>query len=121
MQPSRFRFEREGWQIYVMGQIRYQDEGGAAWEANRQSRPSTLGRRVAAIRYAHKLAAHPVPTDDERVRATMRGIRRSVGTAPIRKSPATAELIMAMAPVRAFHGLLPSARRRWAFPRSNAI
>jgi hypothetical protein len=26
-----------------------------------------LGRRVAAIRYAHKLAGQPVPTDDERV------------------------------------------------------
>jgi hypothetical protein len=27
-----------------------------------------LGRRVAAIRYAHKLAGHPVPTDDVRVK-----------------------------------------------------
>jgi Phage integrase, N-terminal SAM-like domain len=32
------------------------------------TRPSTLGRRIAAIRYAHKLAGHSVPTDDERVR-----------------------------------------------------
>jgi site-specific recombinase XerD len=61
------------------------------------SRPSTLGRRVAAIRYAHKLAGHPVPTDDERVKATMRGIRRSLGTAPQKKAPATAERIIAMA------------------------
>jgi site-specific recombinase XerD len=69
------------------------------WEAGRQTRPSTIGRRVAAIRYAHKLAGHPAPTDDERVRATMRGIRRTVGTAPIRKAPATADRIRAMAPV----------------------
>jgi site-specific recombinase XerD len=61
------------------------------------SRPSTLGRRVAAIRYTHKLAGQPVPTDDERVKATMRGIRRSVGTAPRKKAPATAERIIAMA------------------------
>ena len=61
------------------------------------SRPSTLGRRVSAIRYAHKLAGHPAPTDDERVKATMRGIRRSVGAAPRKKSPATAEQIVAMA------------------------
>jgi site-specific recombinase XerD len=61
------------------------------------SRPSTLGRRVAAIRYAHKLGGHPVPTDDERVKATMRGIRRSLGTAPRKKTPATAERIIAMA------------------------
>jgi site-specific recombinase XerD len=61
------------------------------------SRPSTLGRRLAAIRYAHKLAGHSAPTDDERVTATMRGIRRSVGTASRKKTPATAERIVAMA------------------------
>jgi integrase len=61
------------------------------------SRPSTLGRRVSAIRYAHKLAGHPAPTDDERVKATMRGIRRTVGTAPRKKTPATADRIVSMA------------------------
>jgi site-specific recombinase XerD len=60
---------------------------------------STVGRRVAAIRYAHKLAGYPVPTDDERVKATVRGIRRSLGTAPTKKAPATAERIVAMAPI----------------------
>jgi site-specific recombinase XerD len=69
-----------------------------AWEAGR-SRPSTTGRRLAAIRYAHKLGGYEVPTDDERVRATMRGIRRSVGAAPTKKNPATANRIIAMAPV----------------------
>src|SRR5215217_6875577 len=58
--------------------------------------PSTLGRRIDSIKYAHKLAGHPPPTDDERVKATMRGIRRSVGTAPRKKSPATAERVIAM-------------------------
>src|SRR5215207_5679132 len=38
----------------------------------------------------------PPPTDDERVKATMRGIRRSVGTARFKKSPATAERVIAM-------------------------
>jgi site-specific recombinase XerD len=70
-----------------------------AWEAGRRTRPSTLGRRVAAIRYAHKLGGLPVPTDDERVRATVRGIRRSVGTAPEKKTPATADRILAMVPI----------------------
>jgi integrase len=70
-----------------------------ASEAGRRVRPSTIGRRVAAIRYAHKLARFPIPTDDERVRATVRGIRRSLGTAPNRKAPATADKIVAMAPV----------------------
>jgi hypothetical protein len=53
-----------------------------AHEAGRSIKPSTIGRRVAAIRYAHKLAGLPLPTDDERVRATVRGIRRSLGAAP---------------------------------------
>jgi hypothetical protein len=61
-----------------------------ASEAGRRVRPSTIGRRVAAIRYAHKLAGFPIPTDDERVRATVRGIRRSLGAAPNRKGQRTA-------------------------------
>jgi hypothetical protein len=70
-----------------------------AHEAERQVRPSTIGRRVAAIRYAHKLAGLPLPTDDERVRATVRGIRRSLGAAPCKKAPATAERVIGMAPL----------------------
>jgi site-specific recombinase XerD len=68
-----------------------------AFEAGR-SRPSTINRRLAAIRYAHRFAGLPTPTDDERVRATMRGIRRTLGTAPAKKAPATAEMIRAMLP-----------------------
>jgi site-specific recombinase XerD len=68
-----------------------------ASEAVRRIKPSTIGRRAAAIRYAHKLAGHPVPTDDERVRATVRGIRRTIGVAPSKKAPATADRLIAMA------------------------
>jgi site-specific recombinase XerD len=46
-----------------------------AWEDGRGSKPSTIGRRVAAVLYAHKLAGLASPTDDERVKAVMRGIR----------------------------------------------
>jgi site-specific recombinase XerD len=67
-----------------------------AWEAERGSKPSTIGRRVAAIRYAHKLAGLAVPTDDERVRATVRGIRRTHGAAPVKKAPATADRVLRM-------------------------
>jgi site-specific recombinase XerD len=59
-------------------------------------RASTIARRCAAIRYAHKLAGHVSPTASESVKATVRGIRRSLGTAPARKAPATADLILAM-------------------------
>ncbi len=58
---------------------------------------STIGRRTAAIRYAHKFAGLPTPTDDELVKATVRGIRRILGTAKIKKAPATAERLLAMA------------------------
>lgn len=58
---------------------------------------STIGRRVAAIRYAHKFAGYLPPTDDERVKATVRGIRRKVGVAPKRKAPATAKRLIPMA------------------------
>jgi site-specific recombinase XerD len=67
-----------------------------AFEAKR-SKTATIGRRVAAIRYAHKLGNLPVPTDDERVKATMRGIRRTIGAAAVKKAPATGDLLMAMA------------------------
>src|SRR5437763_2524465 len=53
-----------------------------ASEASRGIKPSSIGRRVAAIRYAHKLAGcDTLPTDSEAVRATVRGIRRSLGAA----------------------------------------
>ena len=67
-----------------------------AAEANRGVKPSTIGRRLAAICYAHKLAGHEPPTNSEAVKATLRGIRRTAGTAPARKAPATADRIVAM-------------------------
>jgi site-specific recombinase XerD len=60
------------------------------------SKASTLGRRVAAIRYAHKLAGLPLPTDAEGVKATMRGIRRTYGSARVRKAPAVAGKMLGM-------------------------
>jgi site-specific recombinase XerD len=62
----------------------------------RTTKPSTLGRRVAAIRYAHKLAGLPLPTDSEGVKATMRGIRRTFGSARVRKAPAVAAKMLGM-------------------------
>lgn len=64
-----------------------------AAEADAGTRPSTISRRLAAIRYAHRLAGQPTPTDAELVGVTMRGIRRTLGTAKVKKAPATAEVI----------------------------
>ena len=60
------------------------------------SKASTLGRRVAAIRYAHKLAGLALPTDAEGVKATMRGIGRTYGSARVRKAPAVAGKMLGM-------------------------
>jgi site-specific recombinase XerD len=68
-----------------------------AHEAERGSAASTITRRCAAIRYAHRLAELEPPTNSERVRATLRGIRRTVGAAPARKTPVLAEQARAMA------------------------
>ena len=67
-----------------------------AAEAGRGIKSSTIGRRLAAIRYAHKLAGHEPPTNSEVVKATLRGIRRTASSAPVRKAPATADKIVAM-------------------------
>jgi site-specific recombinase XerD len=70
----------------VAGFLAAQAEAGLA--------ASTISRRGAAIRYAHKLAGHEPPTNSEVVKATLRGIRRAVGTAPKgRKAPMIAEIM----------------------------
>lgn len=55
---------------------------------------STIQRRVAAIRAVHKAAGFEPPTNAEGVKATMRGIRRTLGTRPTRKAPTTAEILL---------------------------
>jgi site-specific recombinase XerD len=67
-----------------------------AAEATAAAKASTIAHRAAAIRYAHRLARHETPTGAETVRAVMRGIRRTIGTAPERKAPATADVIREM-------------------------
>jgi integrase len=67
-----------------------------ACEATRGSRSSSISRRLAGIRHAHLLAGDQPPTQAEMVRATLRGIRRTIGTAPNRKTPLTADCVRAM-------------------------
>ncbi len=67
-----------------------------AAEAGRGIKSSTIGRRVAGIRYSHRLAGYPTPTDDERVKAVVRGARRTLGTAPTKKAAATSDKVLAM-------------------------
>jgi integrase len=51
-------------------------------------RPGTLAGYLAAISVAHRSAGGPNPTRDEAVRATMAGIRRHPGVAPVTRRAA---------------------------------
>lgn len=65
-------------------------------EAEEGRAASTLGRRLAAIRYGHKLAKAPDPTDDEGVHAAIKGARRKLKVAPRQKAAATADVLAAL-------------------------
>ena len=67
-----------------------------ATEAKRGIKVSSLERRLCGIRYAHLLAGHSPPNQSEAVKATFRGVRRTIGSAAKRKEPITAERIRAM-------------------------
>jgi site-specific recombinase XerD len=65
-----------------------------ASEADKGTKAATLSRRVAAIRYAHALAGEEPQTSAEVVKATLRGIRRTLGTAKTQKAPLTADRLL---------------------------
>ena len=67
-----------------------------AGERGRQLLPETLKLRRAAIRYLHRAAGCPVPTDDVCVSETMAGISREAakkGVVPRKKVAATATIL----------------------------
>jgi integrase len=67
-----------------------------AAQATAGKRASTLQRRLAAIAYMHKIANVPSPIGSEAIKATLSGIRRSIGAAPVRKKAATSDVVLAM-------------------------
>jgi integrase len=64
--------------------------------ADRGLSAASIGQRAAAIAHRHTKAGHPAPTTNPVVRDALRGIRRSLGTAPKRKAAATADRIRLM-------------------------
>ena len=60
---------------------------------HRGLKPATIVRRSAAVRYVHQISGHASPTDDILVKATIRGIRRKMGTASTQKTALTAKMI----------------------------
>jgi site-specific recombinase XerD len=67
-----------------------------ASQANGGISPSTLNRRIAAIRYAHEAAGMSSPTTDKLVSATLKGIRRKIGAKVEKKAAATTDKIYQM-------------------------
>lgn len=65
-------------------------------EAKRGRAPSTLGRRLAAIRLMHVGARHPSPHDAIEVAEVLRGIRRAWKRPPQQKAPAVDEELKRM-------------------------
>jgi integrase len=59
-------------------------------------KPGSIQRRLNAIAEAHKAAGVESPTHAGIVRNTLKGIRRTLGTAPVQKAPALTDDIRAM-------------------------
>jgi hypothetical protein len=88
-----------------------------AAQAAHGKRPSTLGRRLAAIRYFHRAANEASPTSEESVKAVLAGIRRTVGAAPVRKKAATSDIVIAMAAdAKSLRGFATARCYCWASP-----
>jgi site-specific recombinase XerD len=71
---------------------------------------STVRRRVAALKFAHETDDRESPTSSRLVRATLAGIRRTIGVAQVKKAPATAGRLVEM--IRLCPTTLPGMRDR---------
>jgi site-specific recombinase XerD len=61
--------------------------------ASADMRTNTIQRRIAAIRHFHRAAGHENPCEHPGIADTLAGIRRSLGSAPRKKTALTAELL----------------------------
>jgi site-specific recombinase XerD len=78
--------------------------------ATEGSKFSTVRRRAAAIKFAHETGDCESPTSARLVRSTLAGIRRTIGVAQVKKSPATANRLVEM--IRLCPTTLPGMRDR---------
>src|ERR1700688_2293706 len=88
-----------GWcEGHVVGPLPAAADTRAAYIAECAGRlkPGGIQRRLNAIAEAHKAAGFDSPTAAGMVKNTMKGIRRTLGTAPVQKSPTLTDDIRAM-------------------------
>lgn len=64
--------------------------------ADAKYKAATIDRALVAISQVHKLAGHPTPTSAPHVREVRAGIRRTLGTAQVRKAPVLVDDLRAM-------------------------
>lgn len=98
-----YRKAMDGFRRWCIGKavesLPAEPEAVAAYLVHRMQgglRASSLSMIVSAIRHWHRQAGFQSPTEAEGVKDVMRGIRRTIGTAPRQKAPATAERMSAM-------------------------
>lgn len=72
-----------------------QPEDVAQWVSDLAARykPSSIGRKVAALSALHKMAGRPSPTRDDRVRVVLAGIRRAHAAPAKQAAPLTSDLL----------------------------
>lgn len=70
--------------------------GYLAHLATQGLKASTIKRKIAAIRYGHRLRGLDCQAGAELVRSVHKGIRNRIGTRPDQKAPATAETVAKM-------------------------
>ena len=67
-----------------------------SWSASQGAAVATTERRTAALRYGHQMAGYESPTHSEVVKATLKGIRRALGVAPIQKVAVTVDRLQGL-------------------------
>ncbi|WP_215747860.1 site-specific integrase [Gluconobacter sp. P1C6_b] len=108
--PATLRAYRTDWGAFVawcsaqgVTALPAQPETVAAWIASRLEqgrKAATLARGVAAVSCAHELAGFESFSRSRVVQDALRGMRRTLGTAPTRKAPATVDLLRRMIDVQ---------------------
>lgn len=108
--PATLRAYRTDWSAFVawcrtqsVTALPAQPETVSAWIASRLEqgrKAATLARGVAAVSCAHELAGFESFSRSRVVQDALRGMRRTLGTAPAGKAPATVDLLRRMLDVQ---------------------